>query len=76
MTLYGECSVDVAHFPTQGSVDEHLNSLTAEIEAFNSEVWKTKKEQGLSLNAEIEGINIPDSLKEFNGTLTRMHKLL
>ena len=76
MTLYGESSVDVAQFPTQGPVDNQLNNLTPEVEAFNSEVWKTKKEQGLSLNAEIEGVQIPDSLEEFVGTLTRMHKLL
>lgn len=76
MTLYGESSVDVDQFPAQGSVDEQLNNLTPDVEAFNSEVWKTKKEQGLSLNAEIEGVAVPDSLKEFNGTLTRMHKLL
>ena len=37
---------------------------------------KTKKENGLSLNAEIEGIEIPDILEAFRGTLTRMHKLL
>ena len=76
MTLYGESSVDVDQFPVQGTVDEHLNSLTPEVEAFNSEVWKTKKEQGLSLNAEIEGVVIPDSLEEFKGTLAKMHKLL
>ena len=76
MTLYDESSVDVAQFPTQGPVDNQLNNLTPEVEAFNSEVWKTKKEQGLSLNAEIEGVQIPDSLEEFDGTLTRMHKLL
>ena len=76
MTLYGESSVDVDQFPLQGAIDEDLNSLTPEIEAFNSEVWKTKKEQGLSLNAEIEGIVIPQTLEEFNGTLSRMHKLL
>jgi valyl-tRNA synthetase len=76
MTLYGESSVDVDNFPVQGSVNEQLNILTPEIEAFNSEVWKTKKEQGLSLNTEIEGIEIPESLDEFRGTLTRMHKLL
>ena len=76
MTLYGESSVDVDQFPLQGAIDEGLNILTPEIEAFNSEVWKTKKEQGLSLNAEIEGIVIPQSLEEFDGTLSRMHKLL
>ena len=52
------------------------NAKTADIEAFNSEVWKTKKENGLSLNAEITGIDIPESLEAFRETLTRMHKLL
>lgn len=76
MTLYGTSSVDVDQFPLQGPVDEQLNNLTPEVEAFNSEVWKTKKEQSLSLNAEIEGVVVPDSIEEFKGTLTRMHKLL
>ncbi len=76
MTLYGASSVDVDQFPLQGPVDEQLNNLTPEVEAFNSEVWKTKKEQSLSLNAEIEGVVVPDSIEEFKGTLTRMHKLL
>ena len=76
MTLYEESAVDVDAFPELPPVQEDLNSKTSEIEAFNSEVWKTKKENGLSLNAEIEGIEIPDVLEAFRGTLTRMHKLL
>jgi len=76
MTLYGESAVDVDVFPKLKRIQESLNSKTSDIEAFNSEVWKTKKENGLSLNAEIEGIVIPDSLGEFRETLTRMHKLL
>ncbi|MEC8106919.1 MAG: class I tRNA ligase family protein, partial [Candidatus Thermoplasmatota archaeon] len=76
MTLYGTSAVDVDSFPNLPSVDEDLNSKTSGIESFNSEVWKTKKENGLSLNAEIEGIVIPDNLTGFHDTLTRMHKLL
>lgn len=76
MTLYGESAVDVDAFPQLPTIQESLNSKTSDIEAFNSEVWKTKKENGLSLNAEIEGIVIPNSLEEFRDTLTRMHKLL
>ena len=56
-------------------IQEHLNAKTADIEAFTSEVWKTKKENGLSLNAEIEGILIPDSIEELTDT-NHMHKLL
>ena len=76
MTLYETSAVDVDVFPELSVIDEDLNSLTADIESFNSEVWKTKKENGLSLNAEIEGIVLPEGLAEFKGTLTRMHKLL
>ena len=76
MTLYGTSAVDVDSFPNLPAVDEDLNSKTSDIESFNSEVWKTKKENGLSLNAEIEGIVIPDNLAGFRDTLTRMHKLL
>ena len=76
MTLYGTSAVDVDSFPKLPSIDEELNSKTSDIESFNSGVWKTKKENGLSLNAEIEGIVIPDSLTGFRDTLTRMHKLL
>ena len=75
-TLYGQSAVDVDSYPEQSPINEELNSLSQEIESFNSEVWKTKKEQGLSLNAEISGINIPKSLDAFNQTLTRMHKLV
>ena len=76
MTLYDESSVDVHAFPSLPPLDATLNDKTSDIESFNSEVWKTKKEKGLSLNAEIEGIEIPPPLEEFRKTLTRMHKLL
>ena len=76
MTLYGKSAVDVDTFPELPEIQPELNAKTSEIEAFNSDVWKTKKENGLSLNAEIDGIEIPESLEAFRGTLTRMHKLL
>ena len=76
MTLYGKSAVDVDTFPELPEIQPELNAKTSEIEAFNSDVWKTKKENGLSLNTEIEGIEIPESLEAFRGTLTRMHKLL
>ena len=44
-------------------MQEELNAKTTFIEAFNSEVWKTKSEQGISLKSEIEGIEIPKHLK-------------
>ena len=38
-------------------------------------MWWAKKEQGISLNQPIEGVQVPDDLSEFAATLTRMHQL-
>ena len=48
---------------------------TAEIVAFNSDVWKAKQEQGLSLGAPIANVVVPAGLKEFEAELRDMHKL-
>lgn len=53
----------------------HLPNTTTEIIAFNSVVWKTKQEKGLSLGAPIEGVIVPDPLKPFEAELKDMHKL-
>ena len=74
--MYGSSSVDVDEFPELPQVQEELNAKTSLIEAFNSEVWKTKSEQGISLKSEIEGVEIPEALEAFRNTLTRMHNLL
>ena len=50
--------------------------ITESVMDFNSEVWRTKKEQGLSLNSELSGVNIPDNLSQLEVPLRRMHKLL
>jgi len=50
--------------------------ITESVMDFNSEVWRTKKEQGLSLNSELSGVNIPDNLSQLEVSLRRMHKLL
>src|SRR5207247_9027648 len=43
--------------------------------AFNADVWKRKRDQGLSLNVELPGVDIPPTLKPFEGDLKRMHRL-
>jgi len=50
--------------------------LIEKIMEFNSSVWKTKKEKGLSLRAEISGINIPKELKNFEKDLKVAHGLV
>ena len=83
-TLYGESAVDVRTYPNMPvlelapSTDENIryNSLTDSIIEFNSSVWKSKKENGISLNSEISGFEIPSNLEEFTKILTEMHKLI
>jgi len=43
--------------------------------AFNTDVWKRKRDQGLSLNTELPGVGVPTNLKPFEGDLRRMHRL-
>ncbi|MEE9505810.1 MAG: class I tRNA ligase family protein, partial [Thermoplasmata archaeon] len=52
-----------------------LAKLTQQLMDFNSEVWKRKKESGLSLREDISGITLPDELKPFENDLIRMHRL-
>jgi len=50
-------------------------NLIEKIMKFNREVWKTKKERGISLRDSISGIKIPTSLKDFETDLKTCHKL-
>ena len=79
-TLYGESAVDVRSYPqsliVNGEEAARLRKLTGSLCEFNSETWRAKKDQGLSLNAEIEGISIPADLSEFEAELRAMHKIL
>ncbi len=49
--------------------------LTEAVVAFNSEVWKAKKDAGLSLAAPIDGVEVPEALTGMAGDFTAMHKL-
>jgi len=59
----------------RAGVREELTKLTPEIEGFNSEVWRVKKERGVSLGQPIDGLAVPDLLKDFAEDLKRMHRL-
>jgi len=52
---------------TKNSVDKIIN--------FNSEVWKIKKEKGISLREHLENIKIPQELKSFEKDLKSCHKI-
>jgi valyl-tRNA synthetase len=49
--------------------------LVEKIMEFNSEVWKQKKEKGISLRDEIIDIDIPKELKNFEKDLVSCHKI-
>ena len=81
-TIYGVSAVDIDKFPHNPLDTKYdqargdlLKSKTFDLQAFNGEVWSTKKENGISLNQPISGICIPDNLSEFTEILTSMHSL-
>jgi len=74
-TLYGNSSVDIREFPAIISSDKDLLKLTDSLIEFNSEVWKTKKDSGISLNTEISDIIIPEELEVLTTSLNRMHRI-
>ncbi|MCA1814612.1 MAG: valine--tRNA ligase [Halobacteriales archaeon] len=68
--------VHEARFPGQVvGIDPALTKATPAIEAFNSDVWKRKKEQGLPLNATLAGVSIPEGLAPYRAALAAMHNL-
>ena len=50
-------------------------ALISKVMTFNSEVWKKKKEAGVSLREEIKGVEIPEDLKVFEKDLKACHKI-
>ena len=82
-TLYGRSAVEVDTFPVSAdsSVDlgtdegDRLRGLSALVQSFNGDTWNAKKEQGISLNQPVSGIEIPNELEDFTAILTRMHHL-
>ena len=75
-TLYGRSSVDVREFPDIIDVRSELLDLTNPVIEFNSEVWRLKKDGGLSLNTEISGVKIPEDLSILSESLIRMHRIV
>ncbi len=48
---------------------------TQPIVTFNSDVWKQKRDRGLSLNVELTGVAVPADLTPYEADLRRMHRL-
>ncbi len=77
-TLYNRSAVEADTFPqiTLNFQTKNWTELTDSVMVFNSEVWKMKKDEGLSLNSEIGGVSLPSNLNCLQTSLTRMHKLI
>ena len=52
------------------------SKLIEKIMKFNSDVWKKKKDGGISLKTEIKGIKIPKELKDFEKDLKACHRII
>ena len=75
-TLYEKSAVDIDVFPESPlSKTSDFTSMTDSLIEFNSEVWKAKKDAGISLAAPITGHKVPGSLKSIEQALVSMHKL-
>lgn len=62
-----------AEWPKTEKIKSNLK-LVDEIMEFNSEIWKKKKEKGISLRDEIK-IDIPKNLEKFKKDLIAMHNI-
>jgi valyl-tRNA synthetase len=75
-TLYANSSVDVREFPDIIVSKYEFLNLTNHVIEFNSEVWKLKKDNGISLNTEIPNVKIPKELEILSDSLIRMHRII
>ncbi len=69
-----EIDLKKIEFPKAEKINSEL-SLIEQIIDFNSLIWKTKKEKGISLRDGIEGIKVPENLKAFEKDLKATHGL-
>lgn len=76
-TIANEKGIDLLNveFPKVSKSKSKLELIEKIIE-FNSEVWKKKKEKGLSLRNEIKNIAIPKELKDFEKDLKACHNII
>jgi len=73
-TLYGG-TVHRQSLPEPVSRPAEFGGLTEKVVAFNSSVWKAKKEAGKSLAEGLSGLPVPAELEPFGDELRAMHKL-
>ena len=68
--------VDVDVFPERPITEtSEFTKMTDSLIEFNSQVWKAKKDAGVSLAAPISGHKVPSDLSSIENALVSMHKL-
>ncbi|MCD6226863.1 MAG: hypothetical protein J7J93_03700, partial [Candidatus Aenigmarchaeota archaeon] len=71
--LYSKKSIHIEKFP-EAKYNYKLDKITKKLINFNTKIWKTKKERGLTLKDEIK-IKIPKELEIFEKDLRKMHNI-
>jgi valyl-tRNA synthetase len=67
-------SIHLQHYPEpEPGLETSLANQTPLIMATNSAIWKTKKDQKLSLNSSIKNLHLPEDLEPFSDDLKTMH---
>ena len=61
-------------WPTSSTVNSQQSTINQLIN-FNSQIWKTKKEKGISLRDQIGGIKIPKELTPFKKDIQACHNI-
>ncbi len=72
--LYSKESICKESYPKLKWKNE-MEKLTGKLVEFNSEVWKMKKDKGLTMKDAIK-VSIPDELRVFEKDLVRMHNIV
>ncbi len=72
--IYKEDAIHYCRIPKANSYDNELLLLGDKLIEFNSKIWATKKEKGISLREAIK-IEIPSELKPFEKDLIKMHNI-
>lgn len=71
--LYGKESIHLELLP-KPEWEFGLEKFTGQITEFNTNIWKMKKDKGLSLKTEVK-IEVPKELKVFEKDLVMMHNI-
>lgn len=76
-TIATELKLDLHNieFPSYPKKTKDSEEAIRKLMAFNSEVWKAKRDKNISLKEPISGIEIPKELKKFESDLKACHNL-